>query len=409
MTCRSCGRSVLVEILDLGAQPEANSFPLASTDPAADPRWPLRVFVCERCWLVQLDDAGPPEAALPGPPAYALSPTMRNHATGFVDDALARAPTVDGPLRVVEMASHGGYLAPFLRERGVDSLVVEGVSALAGAAAERGHRVIAQAFGHAAAEAIVADGGPADLVLDNYLLAHVEDPNDIAAGLRALVRRGGGRAVLELDHLLPLVIDRRFDSIRHGHYSYFGLLSVSALLERHGLEVVDATTQPVYGGALRIVVAHAGEAPLSRTVAAMLDAEQAAGLGSRDAFAAFATGVQAVQAQLRAFLDERRRVGDLVVAYGAPSRGNTLLNATGITREQLPFTVDQSPQKQGARLPGSGIPIYDPSRIAEARPSHVLILTWDIRQEVVVSLREVAAWGGRFVVPLPRFEVLAAS
>jgi C-methyltransferase-like protein/putative zinc binding protein/methyltransferase family protein len=405
LTCRSCGRAALVEVLDLGEQPEANSFPPAATDAAADPRWPLGVRVCTSCWLVQLAEGGPPETALPGPPAHDLSSTMRAHAERFVADVLARIPWEAAP-RVVEMASHGGHLAPFFRTHGVQSVVVEGTPALAAAAAARGLRVVDRPFGRVAAEAIVADGGPADLVVDNYLLAHIEDPNDVAAGLRLLIRPDGGRAVLEFDHLLPLARDRRFDSIRHGHYSYLGLLAVTDLLGRHGLDVVDAVMQPVYGGALRIVVAHAGEATPAGGVGAILDAERAAGLDRVEAYEQFAAGVGDLRAELRAFLDARRDRGESVAGYGAPSRGNTLLNTVGVTSELLPFTVDRSPLKQGARLPGSGIPIHEPARLLEARPAYVLILSWDVRDEVISSLPEVEGWGGRFVVPLPTFEVL---
>jgi len=408
LTCRSCGREALAPVLDLGALPEANTFPEVRSDPLDDPRFPLRVFVCQACWLVQLDDAGPAEAALPGPPAHELSATMRAHAIGLVDDALTRAPAARARARVVEMASHGGHLASFLAERGIRSLIVEETAGLADAAAARGHRVFRARFGRAAAGRIVSEEGPADLVIDNYLLAHVADPDDVAAGL-AMLLAPDGMAVIEFDHVLPLILDRRFDSIRHGHYSYLGLRSISALLDRHGLAVLDAIPQPVYGGAMRIVVGHAGAASPAASVTDVREAEERAGLAGIGAYEAFADGVLARMAQLRGFLDERRARGEVVVGYGAPSRGNTLLNAAGVGAELLAYTVDRSPLKQGRRLPGSGIAIHDPGRILETRPAYVLILTWDLREEVMAGLREVEDWGGRFVVPLPRFEVLAAG
>jgi hypothetical protein len=234
----------------------------------------------------------------------------------------------------------------------------------------------------------------------------VADPDDVAAGIATLLAPEG-RAVLEFDHVLPLMLDRRFDSIRHGHYSYLGLRSISALLNRHGLAVLDAIPQPVYGGALRIVVGHADAASPAASVADVLEAEERAGLAGLGAYEAFAGGVLERMAQLRGFLDERRAGGEVVVGYGAPSRGNTLLNASGVGADLLAYTVDRSPLKQGRRLPGSGIPIHEPRRILETRPAYVLILTWDLREEVMAALREVEDWGGRFVVPLPRFEVLA--
>jgi SAM-dependent methyltransferase len=402
--CRSCKRPTLVPVVDLGPQPEANSYP-ARADLADEPRWPLRVLVCERCWLLQLDAAGPAEAALPGPAPYELSSTMRDHADAFVAEVVAGRAGSASPKRVVELASHGAYLQPFLAKRGVDSLIVEGQPALAAAADARGYRVVGRTFGAAASDDLVAEDGPADLVIDNYLLAHVPDPDDFVAGLARLVDPGGV-AVLELDHVLPLLVDRRFDSIRHGHFSYFGLTSLADLLGRHGLVVAAASAQPVYGGALRIHARHAAGAVISPSVRAMLDSEALAGLTGRPAYAAFADGVDKVRAELRGFLEARRAAGEVVVGYGAPSRGNTLLNASGITPDLLPFTVDRSPLKHGRYLPGSHIPIHPPERIFETRPDYVLILTWDIQAEVAAQMRAIDAWGGRFVVPIPRLTVL---
>jgi C-methyltransferase C-terminal domain/Putative zinc binding domain len=405
--CRSCGHRPLGGVLDLGAHPEANTLPGPDEDASLQPRWPLRAFVCERCWLVQLDGSGPGEAATPGPPAYELSETMRAHAHGFIDDVLARHPSRSDDLRVVELASHGTYLHPFLAERGVRGLIVEGSPPLAEAAARRGYPVLGRPFGLVTAREFVDDGGPADLLIDYYLLAHVSDPDDFVAGLQAILKPGGV-AVLEFDHLLPLVADRRFDAFRHGHYSYFGLISARALLERHGLAVFDVEAQPVYGGALRVFVAHAGDQ--GHRVAPAVDdltaVERHAGLSRTTTFERFAHGIGDLRAELLAFLQARRSRGEAVVGYGAPSRGSTLLNYCGITRELLAYTVDRSPLKQGRFMPGCGVPIEDPGRIFQTRPAYVLILTWDIGDEVMRQMAAIAEWGGRFVVPLPRFTVL---
>lgn len=404
--CRSCGRRRTTEVLDLGSHPEASSFPSAD-ELDEEPRWPLRAFICERCWLLQLDDAGPAEAFVPGPPPYELSETMSAHAESFVADVLARVPSVGARSQVVELASHGAYLQPFLADRGIRSLIVEGHPALAAAAAARGYPVVAKPFGIRTARDLLVGQGVADLVIDNYLLAHVPEPEDFVAAMALLVRFGGV-AVLELDHMLPLLLDRRFDSIRHGHYSYFGLGAAIDLLARHGLRVFDATTQPVYGGALRIFVAHADDPahPTSPAVGDILESERRAGLARPEAYASFARGVTEVRTGLAEFLEARRRAKEVVVGYGAPSRGNTLLNAVGVTRDTLPYTVDRSPLKHGRYLPGTHVPIFEPQRIHETRPDYVLILTWDIRHEVVAQMRDIATWGGRFVVPLPRLEVL---
>ncbi len=407
--CRSCGHRPLTQILDLGAHPEANTFPGSPDDGSLQPRWPLRVFVCKRCLLVQLDDSGPPETALPGPPAYELSETMRAHAYQFVDDVLARHPLRPDDYSVVELASHGAYLNPFFAERGVRSLIVEGSPPLAEAATREGRPVLSRPFGRDTAQELVANGGRVDLLIDNYLLAHVSDPADFAAGIRVILRPGGV-AVLEFDHLLPLVADRRFDAFRHGHFSYLGLTSARGLLERHGLAVFDVEAQPVFGGALRAFVAHIGDPAHNVTdaVAGTLAAERDVGLSRSATYGAFAGRVAALRDELVAFLTSSRARGESVVAYGAPSRGNTLLNYCGITTELVAYTVDRSPLKQGRFLPGSGLPIHDPQRILETRPAFVLILTWDIRDEVIGQLKDIGAWGGRFVVPLPRLTVLPA-
>ena len=413
--CRSCGQRAPVQVLDLGSHPEANSFPRRH-ELGTEARWPLRVFVCERCWLLQLDASGPAEAALPGPPPYELSETMRDHAIRFLDDvlghasALAQAPAPASALRVVELASHGAYLQPFLAVRGVDSLIIEGSPAMAADAARRGYQVLPKQLTEATASELVAESGPADVVIDNYLLAHVADPDDFAAGLRLLLRPGGV-AVLELDHVLPLLVDRRFDSIRHGHFSYFGLISASDLLSRHGLSVVHVAPQAVYGGALRVVVRHADDAHGSPTpaVGKLLDDERRAGLAGLEAYRQFAIGVGGVRSAVREFLEARHADGEVVVGYGAPSRGNTLLNAAGITSELLAYTVDRSPLKHGRFLPGSHVPIHDPSRIFETRPDYVLILTWDIQGEVMDQMRDIRDWGGRFVTPIPSLTVTRAA
>jgi hypothetical protein len=404
--CRSCGAGRLTEILDLGLQPQADAYRDATDRRSVEPRWPLRVLICERCWLAQLAGGGPSEASTPGPPAYELSETMRAHTAGFVEDVLARVAAPPDRLRVIELASHGGYLQPFLARRGVRSIIAEGMPQQAKAAVERGYSVIERAFDPALAREQLDLGGPIDLLLDNYLLAHVVAPDDVAAAIAILLRRGG-LAVLEFDHLLPLVIDRRFDAFRHGHFSYLGLTAARALFERHGLVVFDATPQPVYGGALRVFVARRDDLdhPVSPVLDELCAAERRAGLSATATFESFAAGVAAIRDDLRAFLESARARGDAVVGYGAPSRASTLLNYCGITENLLAYTVDRSSLKQGRLMPGCGIPIHEPDAILRTRPAYVLILTWDIKDEVVRQMAAIRAWGGRFVLPIPQVRV----
>jgi hypothetical protein len=413
--CRGCGRIGLAPVLDLGEQPEAGHFP-AADDPGPEPRWPLVVLRCPTCGLVQLDDAAPAEPSAPGPAPWAVSTTLRDHAAGFVDEALRRIGAIERP-RIVEVASHGGHLRPLVAERGFDTLIVEANPIRAETAAAAGATVVNSHFDEAAAARLAVDG-QANLILDNYLLAHVRRPDEVFAAIRALLAPDGWFG-LEFDHLASLLASTQYDAFRHGHFSYLSLGTVADLAGRHGLEVVDASLQPVYGGAVRAWIRHAGRAasgtgagpdwvqdPGSSGDRAVLDEERTAGLEDPATWDGFAARVATARRDLLDFLVARRAAGTLTVGYGAPSRGNTLLNASGVTTDLLPFTADASPAKQGRRLPGTGIPIVSPEALLEARPDTVLILTWDIAPEIVRQLSAVSDHGGRFVVPIPSVQVV---
>lgn len=384
----------------------ANSFPVAAADPSDEEAdlWPLRAVVCYECWLLQLPRSRVESVAL-GEGGVNPSGTMREHQRAFVATVVERLSLHPGDV-VVDAASHGGHLQTLFRESGIPTLTLEGTPAYAEAARGRGLAVEGSEVDRAGAERILRAHGPARAFVDNYRLSHVADPDAFLAGVRLLLAPGG-MAVLEFDHVLPIVEERQFDAIRHGHFTYLGLGSLEVALRRHGLRVHRVEELPVYGGALR-VWASVDDVPIPEDPVAtrVRDRERAAGLSSRSTYSAFAAAVRHAQSELRAYLETARTVGRLVVGYGAPSRASTLLNAAGISTELLPFTVDMSADKQGRVIPGCGIPIRAPERLIESRPDDVLILTWDLAEEVVRSLPEVSAWGGRFLVPIPSVRVL---
>jgi hypothetical protein len=410
--CRGCGRDALTLIVDLGAQPTAERFVAPAELRVPDALLDLRILVCTSCWLVQLDGEPVPPGDEPGGLAFSVSSTMAAHIDGLVDEVLARAGGPGGEtartrsaVRIVEVASHGNRLAERFAARGARSLLVEAVPPYAAAARMAGVNAVEARLTPDVAAAIVVDGGPADAFVDAFYLAHDPRPAEYLAGVARLLA-DDGVAVFEFDHLLPVVLETQYDGFRHGHASYLSLAAFTGQLERVGLAVEDALTTPAYGGSVRAFVRHAERTATGEGARRILAEEAAAGLGQLAAYQAFAERIAAARAGFRAFLDERRRAGDVVVAYGAPSRGNTLLNSSAVTPADIPFAVDRAPSKHGQYLPGSRIPILPVERVEETRPDYLLILTWDLRQEIVAQMAGIRAWGGRFVVPLPRLEVV---
>lgn len=398
--CRSCGDSDLVEVLDLGLQPSAGFFPMP--DEAASLRaWPLIAAVCQRCWLLQLLDPAPDEPAATTIQGT-LSSTMALHAERFVDEVLATAERE--PRRILEVASHGGHLAPRFADRGVRTLVVDPSQALVNAARTMGFDAEAAVLTRKSAEAIRRAHGPFDVIVDSYLLAHQRELDPQLAAIATLLP-DGGRAVLEFNHVLPILRGTQFDAIRHGHFSYLSLTALSSALERNGLWAISATSQPAYGGGVRVWAAREPGRSRDPGLEALLSEEEAAGLGDVAVYRRFAASVSKRRTELNEFLRGATEKGQLVVGYGAPSRGNTLLNACAITPDLLRYTVDASPAKQGRLMAGSGVPILAPDRIRADRPDRILILTWDLSAEVMQQLVDIRSWGGRFVIPFPELSV----
>jgi len=350
---------------------------------------------------VQLADDSPDEFEVPDAPLPTASRTMAAHARGFVS-ALAQAGLARPGANIVEVASHGGHLRPFFAEAGLGTTVLEPSPIHAGRLRREGARVIEVSLQSAGEADAVAALGPVDLLVDHYLLAHLRDP-DAALTAAARLLAEDGRFVLEFDHLLPTVTGLQVDAFRHGHRSYMSLTWLAGALRRHDLTAVAAEPQPVYGGALRVTARRsaAGGDP-EASVAEVLGAEAAARLGRLETYHDFAAGVRASRAATRRALHERAAAGGRVAAYGAPARAVTLLNYYGLGQPLLAFTADASPAKQGRAIPGVRLPIVTPADLHDARPDDVLILTWDIAEEVVQQLEGAGSWGARYLVPIPR-------
>jgi SAM-dependent methyltransferase len=404
--CRLCGAELTYTFVDLGMSPLCESYLPAERLDSPETFYPLHVRLCGECLLVQLP------AYVAGEDIFSeyayfssYSDSWVAHAKRYADDMTERLGLTAESL-VTEVASNDGYLLQHFRAAGIPVLGVEPAGNVAEAARAKGVRTVVHFLGPQTGAAIAAEYGRADLVAANNVFAHVPDIRGFAAGLRALVK-DSGLVTLEFPHLLRLIERRQYDTIYHEHYSYLSLLTASRALATAGLRVVDVDELGTHGGSLRVharPAEAAGEA--GARVKAVLDAEEAAGLHTVEGHAGFAGAVLKIKSDLLGFLLSAASEGKTVAGYGAPGKGNTLLNHCGIRSDLLDYTVDRSPHKQGMFLPGTHIPIYAPERIAETKPDYVLILPWNLRDEISEQLAYVRTWGGRLVVPIPALEVL---
>ncbi|MFP3939171.1 MAG: methyltransferase domain-containing protein [Acidobacteriota bacterium] len=413
--CRSCAAPLSRVFVDLGLSPLANSYVEPEDLDRPETFYPLKAYVCESCFLVQLPPAVAPEEIFTEYAYFSsYSASWVEHARRYAEMATERFGLGAESL-VVELASNDGYLLRHFRERGVPVLGVEPARNVARAAEEAGIPTVCDFFTREKARELAAEGARADLLVGNNVLAHVPDLNDFVAGI-ATILAGSGVATLELPHLLRLLEENQFDTIYHEHVSYFSLHAVRTVFEAHGLELFDVEELPTHGGSLRIYARRAGrnqgiarggaaEGPGKR-VADLLRRERQAGLLEPTTYDAFEERVRATKRRLLRFLVEAREEGRLVAGYGAPAKGNTLLNYCGVGPDLLELTVDRSPHKQGRYLPGTRIPIAAPERLRELRPDVVLILPWNLKDEIMEQMADVRSWGGRFAVAIPELEVL---
>ena len=404
--CRFCGTVLSHTFVDLGMSPLCESFLTREQLNQMEPFYPLHAYVCARCFLVQVEEYVRPERIFDDYAYFSsYSDAWLRHAQSYTDMIVSRL-SLDAQSHVVELGSNDGYLLQYFVARGVPALGVEPASNVAAAAVAKGIPTTTRLFGRETAKALVAEGEQADLIIGNNVLAQVTDLNGFVAGMKTLLKPGGV-ITMEFPHLLRLIDENQFDTIYHEHFSYFSLMVAQQIFAAHGLTLFDVEELWTHGGSLRIYARHAEDTsrPTGPRVAALLTREKAAGLDRLERYSAFTEQVEETKRKLLQFLITARREGKTVAGYGAPGKGNTLLNYCGIRTDFVDYTVDRNPYKHGRFLPGTHIPIFEPEKIKETRPDYLLILPWNLKDEIMGQMAEIRTWGGQFVIPIPALEV----
>lgn len=404
--CRFCGTPLTHTFVDLGMSPLSNSYPHSEDLGRMEPFYPLHARVCDECWLVQLEEFESPQAIFSDYSYFSsYSNSWLAHAKAYTEQMISRFG-FDSASHVVEVASNDGYLLRWFKERGVPVLGIEPAANVAKVAEEAGIPTMVRFFGTETARELVAQGRQADLLLGNNVLAHVPDINDFVAGMKILLKPGG-IITMEFPHLLQLMENNQFDTIYHEHFSYLSFLTTREIFARHGLTLFDVEELTTHGGSLRIYAHHAehGNLPVFMNVQRLVGAEIAAGLTQLETYDGFPEKVRETKRRLLEFLIRAKREGKTIVGYGAPAKGNTLLNYCGIRTDFIDYTVDRNPHKQGKFLPGTHIPIHHPDRVRETRPDYLLILPWNLKDEIIEQMEYVREWGCKFVTPIPSIEV----
>lgn len=407
MKCRHCNAALTTPLIDLGSAPPSNAYLTAQTLHSPEKWFPLRVLVCTECWLVQTGDFAGAAELFDADYAYfsSYSTTWLAHAERYVAEMTDRF-SLDAKSHVVEVAANDGYLLQYFRERDIPCLGVEPTTGTAAAARGKGIAIIEDFFGVRLARELATQGKQADLFVANNVLAHVPNINDFVAGFSMLLKPGGV-ATFEFPHLMRLVTENQFDTIYHEHFSYLSLHAVIRIFGHNGLAVFDAEELPTHGGSLRVFAQRkdTGLHAATSRVAELLKREAAAGVTTTGFYGGFQSKADKVKNDLLAFLIEAKQAGKQVAGYGAAAKGNTLLNYAGVRPDLLPWVVDRNPAKQDKYLPGSRIPIVAETRLQKARPEFVVILPWNLREEVMTQLAYIREWGGRFVTAVPQLEV----
>ena len=407
MKCRHCGSELHLPFLDLGNAPPSNAYLTAEAVRSPETWFPLRILVCENCWLVQTEDYAGREALFTQDYAYfsSFSTTWLAHAQRYVDQMITRLG-LNASICVVEVAANDGYLLQYVQQAGVPCYGIEPTTSTASAARGKGLDIVERFFGVELAEELVQAGRQADLMAANNVLAHVPDINDFVSGFTRLLKPQGV-VTFEFPHLLRMVQQNQFDTAYHEHYSYLSLSTVQRIFADNGLTVFDAEELPTHGGSLRVFAQRSNTGTHAQTtaVAAVLQMEANAGTTTPGFYHEFQHRAEKVKDDLVMFLINAKRKRLKVGAYGAAAKGNTLLNFAGIRPDLLPYVVDKNPAKQGKDMPGSRIPIVDESHLKAHRPDLILILPWNLREEVMAQLAYVREWGGKFVTAVPALEI----
>ena len=404
--CRFC-HGPLAEFVNLGMSPLCESFLTKDQLNSTEPFYPLVAYICRDCLLVQLQEYVAPENIFSEYAYFSgYSDAWLDHARRYVETmtaGLGLGPTS----RVIEIGSNDGYLLQYFVKAGIPVLGIDPAANIAVAAEARGVPTLVKFFGRETAHELAATGIQADLVLGNNVFAQVTDPSSFVEGIRTLLKPTGV-CTIEFPHLLQTMDGNQFDQIYHEHFSYFSALTAAKIFAAHGMRIFDIEELWTHGGSLRIFACHAGDEthPTSAAALAVMRRETEAGLDRLETYANFGEQVRTTKRKLLSFLIEAKNSGKSVVGYGAPGKGNTLLNYCGIRTDFLDYTVDRNPHKHGKYLPGTHIPIFPPEKIAETKPDYVLILPWNLREEIVDQLAYIRSWGGKFVVPIPDVSIV---
>jgi SAM-dependent methyltransferase len=406
MNCRHCHQPLEHVFLDLGFAPPSNAY-LSEGDLGKPERYyPLKLFVCEHCWLVQTEDYAQADELFNPDYAYfsSVSKSWLAHAASYCTMIIERIG-LNRDSHVIEVASNDGYLLKNFVESGIPCLGVEPTASTAAAAGRLGIPVLQEFFSESLAKRLVSEGRQADLILGNNVFAHVPDINDFTVGLKTVLKPGG-TVTLEFPHLMRLLEFTQFDTVYHEHFSYLSLYSVGRIFEKAGLRIFDVEELPTHGGSLRVYGCHAGDLrQTSPVVDVMLEEEEKRGMRTLEPYQAFQARAERVKDDLLMFLIEQKRAGRTVAGYGAAAKGCTLLNFAGIKPDLLPYVCDAASSKQGKYLPGTHVPILHPDAIREGRPDTVLILPWNIRDEVMEQMAYIREWRGKFAVAVPSIQV----
>ncbi len=411
MLCRFCQTPLTNLFIDLGTNPPSNAY-LNENDLSAPELWfPLKLYVCDHCFLVQIDEYQKAEAIFNDSYAYfsSFSSSWLNHCRSYTEMMIDRF-ALNSSSKVMEIASNDGYLLQFFKERGLPVLGIEPTRSTARAAMDKGIETIIDFFGMELAHRLVSEGYRADLILGNNVLAHVPHLNDFIKGLKAILD-AEGIMTFEFPHLLNLVEENQFDTIYHEHFSYFSLTTVDTIFSAHGFRIFDVERIPTHGGSLRLFLCHSENFRYgsSSRVMDLLQLEDRKGFRSAVYYRSFASKIFRVKYDFLTFLLENVHQGRKICGYGAAAKGNTLLNYAGVKPDLLPFVADKSPHKQGKFLPGSRIPIVRPDTIRDFKPDYVLILPWNIQEEIMEELSYIREWGGGFVIAIPQLQLFANS
>lgn len=406
MKCRHCSSELKLPLVDLGSAPPSNSYLTEQTLHAPEKWFPLRVLVCEECWLVQTEDFAEANELFDADYAYfsGFSTSWLAHSERYVSEMCSRFG-LGAHSHVVEVAANDGYLLQYVMARNIPCTGVEPTASTASAARSKGIDIVEEFFGVELAKKMIANGKQADLTAANNVLAHVPDINDFVKGFSILLKEDGV-ATFEFPHLLNLLLETQFDTIYHEHFSYLSLIAIVRVFAANGLAVFDVEELPTHGGSLRVYAQRkdSGHHQTNARVTQILEAEKSSGILNTDYYRNFQNRTNHIKYELTRFLVDAKRDGKRVVAYGAAAKGNTLLNYAGIRADLIEFVVDLNPAKQNKYMPGSRIPIVNEERLKEEKPDYVLILPWNLKTEIYNQLSYVKTWGGKFVTAVPSLQ-----